>query len=77
MGDTESVEVHSVDACIVELCVQEDSLDSAWHLSQSRGSREEPAVAEGTLVDILNCDTIFTEQSVRAEDLTGSLPRDA
>ena len=69
VGDAKRVELHRVNTDIVELGVQEDSLNSAWVLSKSRGCREEPTVAECTLVDILDSDALVAKQSVRAKEV--------
>jgi hypothetical protein len=78
VGSTKGKEVDSVDSCIVQLLlfVKEHLLDTAWFLSKSGGTRQDPAVAKTTLFDIVGNDTVFTPKMVvlALEDFVESLP---
>lgn len=75
VGDSESVELDSVDAIVVQLvgCVHEDLLNSAFFLSSRSSGGHEPAVADGALVDIVER-VATAEKFVVGEGILSSLP---
>lgn len=76
VGDAESVEVDAVGTLTVELSVgvEEDLLHAARPLSNGRAGREEPAVAEGALDDVISADAIAEESLARGFEINGTLP---
>lgn len=76
VGDAESVEVDAVGTLRVELSVgvEEDLLHAAGPLSNGRAGREEPAVAEGALDDVISADAIAEESLARGSEINGTLP---
>ena len=78
MGDAKGVEVYTVDsfrANFVDL-VKEDLLEAARVLSESRSCGHEPAVAEGSLADVLRSDAGAAEEAQMSKLVAGALPQD-
>lgn len=78
VGEAKGVEVDGVDSVGGKSVsgVDKDLLEAAWDLGECGSSGKEPAVAEGTLLDVLRGDALITEQGVVAELLTSASPFD-
>ena len=75
--ESEAVEFEAVDSCSVLLVffVEEDLLDTAWHLGKRSAGSQEPAVSDETLVDVTG-DDARSEQSRIRENFRGTFPCD-
>ena len=75
--ESETVEFEAVDSCSVLLVffVEEDLLDTAWHLGKRSAGSQEPAVSDETLVDVTG-DDARSEQSRIRESFGGTFPCD-
>ena len=75
--ESEAVEFEAVDSCSVLLVffVEEDLLDTAWHLGKRSAGSQEPAVSDETLVDVTG-DDARSEQSRIRESFGGTFPSD-
>lgn len=76
--NTESEEVHSVDAVWAKLVciVEEHFLNSAWDLCHCGAGRQEPAVAESSLLNVIGVHTIGTKKGMVREGVLGPGPSD-
>lgn len=79
VGHVQFPELDSVDALLIQSVVfgEEDFFHAAGELSDGRSACEEPAVAEGALIDIVSGYAISEEGSAsRGEHVVGAGPRD-
>lgn len=66
--NTKGIQVDTIHTCGIDLVsfVHEHALDAIWLFSNGRYGRHEPAVADGSLVDVFWSDTVRTKERVGA-----------